>query len=81
MVASHDARDRRRRQGGQIRSIRKYRGLRPIEVADALGVCESAVRHWENGTHSPRPEQQLELAKMLGVPHSVIFSLDAEMVA
>lgn len=72
------ARDLRWRQGAQIREIRRAKGLSCRDIAEQLDTCEAAVRHWENGRHSPRLNQQIALAELLGVKHSSLFGLDVE---
>lgn len=69
------------RQGVMIRKTRMLRYLSIAEFAEQLNVHISAVSQWENGTTSPRQAKQIQIAKVLDVPHSMLFGLDAESVA
>ena len=71
----------RRRQGDMIRSARKLKGLSALDLAEAVGVHVSAISQWETGRYSPRAHHQLAIARALEVPHSLLFSLDAEAAA
>lgn len=50
-----------------IRAARKARGLRQREVAQAIGVTNSAVSQWEKNHTKPEPEIIPKLAKVLGL--------------
>ena len=67
----------RLRQGEKIRSTRKLRDMTVEEMAEAVDVTPGAIRHWETGRYSPRAHHQLAIAKVFGVPHGVLFGLDA----
>ena len=45
-------------------------GLSKTDIAEALEVTESAVRHWENGVHRPPKRRLSLLAKLLKMPES-----------
>lgn len=46
-------------------SIRTKRGLTQKDIADALGVDQSAVHLWEVGKTKPRVDTLVNLAKLL----------------
>lgn len=45
---------------------RKKAGLTQMQVAQALGITDSAVNQWEKGKTFPKTEQLPKLAKLLG---------------
>lgn len=51
-----------------LRAGRKRLHLSQEALADRAGVSTSAVRSWEAGRHSPRPDQLLKLADALRLP-------------
>ncbi|QTX33244.1 helix-turn-helix transcriptional regulator [Aminithiophilus ramosus] len=53
--------------GGEIKALRKSRGLSQQELADATGVSRSAVYLWESGTHPPVGKNLQALARALNV--------------
>ena len=48
-------------------SAREKAGMTQNEVAQALGVNQSAVSFWESGRNQPRAKQMVKLAKLYGV--------------
>lgn len=54
-------------RGARIRTARKARNLTHKEVADYLGLTESAVSQWEAGRTFPSPTQITRLASYLQV--------------
>lgn len=66
----------RLRQGAAIRTVRKMRGLSPAELAEKLSKTPSAISQWELGTYTPRQSVQVQIAKVLDVPWSMLFGLD-----
>lgn len=55
-------------------TLRKLRGNRTIkQVAQELGVTESAVANWENGIRIPRDELKKRISKYYGVRAGEIF--------
>lgn len=73
------ARRIRKRQGAEIKRIRKMRGMSVQEFADAVEKTVGAVCQWELGNYSPRPAVQVRIATVLDVPWSTIFGLDREV--
>lgn len=53
--------------GSRIRELRTRRGLLQRELAEMAGVTESAVRNYELGLRTPRPQNLEALARALGV--------------
>lgn len=66
----------RLRQGAAVRTVRKMRGMTPQELAKKLNMSTAAVSQWERGTYTPRQSVQVEIAKALDVPWSMLFGLD-----
>lgn len=57
--------------------LRRLRGGRPVrEVADAVGISESALRMVELGQRNPRDDTKIKLAKYYGVSVQDIFFRD-----
>lgn len=54
--------------GKNIKQLRKARGLTQKELADKLGVTQSAVGNWEAGIRNPRASDLLNIAEALEVP-------------
>jgi transcriptional regulator with XRE-family HTH domain len=48
-----------------IRTARKKVGLTQSELAEALGVQQSTVAHWEAGTTLPRASKLMAISKIL----------------
>lgn len=44
-------------------------------VAKKLGVSRETVSKWLKGTCVPRPDKQVRLAELLGVPHEALFPM------
>lgn len=70
------ARRLRLRQGAAIRTVRKMRGMTPSELADKIKKTQSAISQWERGVYTPRQSVQVDIAKALDVPWSMLFGLD-----
>jgi transcriptional regulator with XRE-family HTH domain len=51
--------------GTSIREARVRRGISQTELAERVGVSQSAVSFWENGVEPPRFENLLKLAQEL----------------
>jgi transcriptional regulator with XRE-family HTH domain len=51
--------------GGKIKTLRKEKGLKQTELADALGVPVSTYSKWETDKFKPRPAQLQAIADAL----------------
>lgn len=70
------ARRIRMSQGNRIRQARKIKGISIEEFAAEIGVTPGAVSQWETGRFAPRQHLQVAIARVLDVPHSLLFGLD-----
>lgn len=61
-------------RGTRIRIARKAKGLTHKEVADYLGITESAISQWEAGRTFPSPNQITKLATYLQVSAQSILT-------
>lgn len=48
--------------GEEIKNRRAALGMTQTELANALGITETAIRHWESGRRSPVTPQMLDMA-------------------
>ena len=53
--------------GAKIRELREKRGMSQKELADALGLDQSAVAQWETGRTEPTIFNLRRLADLLGI--------------
>ena len=53
--------------GENIRRYRKSRGMTQAQLAEAVGLTEGAVRHYESGIRAVKPELLESIADALGV--------------
>jgi len=60
--------------GKRLKLLRQSNGLSRREIAEGLGVDISAVAAWENGRYSPRDKHLKNLASVLDVDVSELFS-------
>jgi len=60
-----------------IRKKREAKGLTQDQLADALGVDQTAVSQWERGVTLPRADKLPELAKLLGCTIDELFGRSA----
>ena len=60
-----------------IREARRKMGLNQTELAEQMGVTQSAVSHWENGETMPTPRQIPRLAEILNIRVSDLFGDEA----
>lgn len=49
-----------------LSELRKSNGLSQLDVAQRLGVGQSTVAMWENGTNVPRVDKLIALATLYG---------------
>ena len=54
--------------GQKLRNARKVKGLTQVEVANALGVTQGAVRQWEAGATTPSAGKLAKVAVLLDIP-------------
>lgn len=64
--------------GSRIRELRTRHGLLQRELAEMAGVTESAVRNYELGLRTPRPQQLEALARALGVAPDTLADYGVE---
>lgn len=57
-----------------LRKIRKLRGLKQKQLADMVGVSESAISQYESGTKFPSFEVALKLAEALDCESADLIS-------
>ena len=53
--------------GKNIRRYRKSRGMTQAQLAEAVGLTEGAVRHYESGVRAVKPELLESISAALGV--------------
>lgn len=53
--------------GENIRRYRKLRGMTQAQLAEAVGLTEGAVRHYESGIRAVKPELLESIASALSV--------------
>ena len=53
--------------GENIRRYRKSRGMTQAQLAEAVGLTEGAVRHYESGIRAVKPELLESISAALGV--------------
>lgn len=63
----------------RIREMRESARMSPGELAVAVGVSESAVRNWEDGTSKPYRKNLLALADALGTSADYLSTGDGPM--
>lgn len=64
--------------GDNIRRYRKAKGLTQAQLADAVGLTEGAIRHYESGIRAVKPELLVEIAKVLGVSEGALKDYGVE---
>lgn len=64
--------------GSRIRELRTRRGLLQRELAEMAGVTESAVRNYELGLRTPRPQHLEAIARALGVDPAALADYGVE---
>lgn len=57
----------------RIRELREAAGLTQKQLAEYMGVMQSAISSWENETYLPKVRQLPLLAAVLGVSISDLF--------
>ena len=51
----------------RLAEMRERKGWSQAELAEALGVTQSAVGNWESGIRTPRPQTLRRMAALFGV--------------
>ena len=64
--------------GSRMRGLRMRRGLLQRELAETADVTEPAVRNYELGLRTPRPQQLEALARALGVAPDTLADYGVE---
>lgn len=64
--------------GDNIRRYRKAKGLTQAQLADAVGLTEGAIRHYESGIRAVKPELLVEIANVLGVSEGALKDYGVE---
>lgn len=64
--------------GDNIRRHRKAKGFTQAQLADAVGLTEGAIRHYESGIRAVRPELLESIAATLGVSVSALKDYGVE---
>lgn len=59
--------------GSKIRQLRKEKGIKTDKMAEMLNMKEGSYRNMENGSTGTTLDNYARIARMLGVPVSVIF--------
>lgn len=59
--------------GEKIRALREAKGLSQNDLAEALGIDQSAVSKWESGKAEPTLFNVRRLANILGVEPGALF--------
>lgn len=64
--------------GGNIRRHRKAKGLTWAQLADAVGLTEGAIRHYESGIRAVKPKLLEKIAKALEISVSALKDYGVE---
>lgn len=62
----------------RIRELRELAGMTQQQVADSMGVLQSAVSNWESEVALPRARQLPLLARVLGCSIDELFAQESE---
>ncbi len=60
--------------GNNLRQARQEAGLTQREAARKIGVSTLTIIHWEQGKHSPMPENAMKIAKTYGLDPGKLVS-------
>ena len=58
----------------RIKELREAAGLSQVQLADSMGVAQSAVSSWETEVFLPRTRQLPLLAQVLGCEYNDLFA-------
>lgn len=64
--------------GSRIRALRKSAGLTQRELAESIGLTESAVRNYELGLRTPSDEQLDAMAEAMGIAPESLHDIRVE---
>jgi len=64
--------------GSRIRTLRKSAGLTQRELAEEIGLAESAVRNYELGLRTPSDNQLDAMARAMGVAPEALRDIRGE---
>ena len=64
--------------GDNIRRHRKAKGFTQAQLADAVGLTEGAIRHYESGIRAVKPELLEKIAKALEVSEGALKDYGVE---
>lgn len=59
--------------GAKIRQLREQAGLTQKQLAEAVGVDQSAVARWENEENNPTAARIMQIADVLGCNPGDLF--------
>lgn len=59
--------------GAKIRQFREQAGLTQKQLAEAVGVDQSAVARWENDENNPTAARIMQIADVLGCNPGDLF--------
>ena len=59
--------------GKRLALIREQKGISQVELAERMGVTQSAVAHWERRSMTLTPDQVVRLARALDVSFDELF--------
>lgn len=62
------------RWGQSIRQQRQFCDMTQVKLAKILGVDQTAVSAWERGAKAPSIENQLAIARALGIDARILFA-------
>ena len=65
--------------GKKIKLIRSFRGLTQKELGDLAGIHEVAIRKYELGKNTPKPEQLRKIAAALNVNVNSLVKFNIEV--
>ena len=67
--------------GENIRRYRKSRGMTQAQLAEAVGLTEGAVRHYESGIRAVKPELLESISAALGVSVNALKDYGVEIAS
>ena len=59
----------------KLQEIRKAKGIKAVDVADALGVSAQTVYFWESGRRTPKMANIIKLAELCGVSPVLVLAV------